>query len=90
MGRPRVEHKPVVDEADLPPKRPVGRPRKWASDVPVKQVHLDVPELLVDQFKVAAAGRGLTLVDWFIDLGTSAIGQPFPLPLQERLPLTAA
>jgi hypothetical protein len=30
------------------------------------------------------------LVDWLIDVGTSAIGKPSPLPIQERLPLSNA
>jgi len=64
-----------------------GRPRKWPPGTPLRQVHFDVPAELADQFKAAAGARGLSMSDWLIVLGSSSIGQPCPLPVQERLPL---
>jgi hypothetical protein len=67
-----------------------GRPRKWPPGTDLRQVHFDVPVELAEGFKAAAEARGLKMVDWLIAVGSSAIGKPNPLPLQEGLPLTDA
>lgn len=67
-----------------------GRPRKWPPGTPLRQLHLDVPTELAEKFKAAADAQGLSMVDWLITLGSSSIGQPHPLAIQERLPLNDA
>jgi hypothetical protein len=67
-----------------------GRPRKWPAGTNLKQIHIDAPTDLVEEFRAAAEARGLALVDWLIVLGSSAIGKPAPLPIQERMPLNDA
>jgi hypothetical protein len=67
-----------------------GRPRKWPPGTDLRQLHVKVPADLAEQFKAAAEAKGLSMVDWLIALGSSSVGQPCPLPIQERLPLNDA